>query len=158
VRPSRIALVAIASLLALAALAEARATPPPLIARADHHLVRAASGSFCWSDRGSGLCADYGYPLRIRSRLPVKGGARIALRIGAPARRVLATLVRVTGDQIQFLDPAVRESPINVRRRRWWVRLPPDLMGANVLDVSIKYARKGDADFWVGLRTGGVAH
>jgi len=131
------------------------AHPPPLSAKRGDAVVSASLGSYEWG----GAIVDAGYPLPIHKRLPVSPGDRVSLRIGTPAARVVVSLLHVTGE-----EPIGHEAgdvlahlgsrPVSSSRDRWVTKLPRDLKGGNVLDVSVQYANnpRGQADFWVGLR------
>lgn len=106
------------------------------------------------------MCADYAYPLRTRGRLRVTAGDAVRLRfrhnpnIRDRIKAVHVSLVRVSGDNIEFVGH-VGPSTQNPRHAsRWLVHLPSDLHHANVLDVSVRYPG-GDGDFWAGIRPTG---
>ena len=130
------------------------AKPPPVFVGAKGEYVRAAQGTFCFfGDRG-GLCADYLYPLQVKADLPVVAGQRLAIDAGVRVRRLSASLVRVTCDAAGC-DGIDDLGTLKVWRtgkgRHWRVKLPPELNGANVLSVSVRFRRGGDSNVWAGL-------
>ncbi len=161
---------AVPAAFALAAGAPGGMTPRPALVSAHGLTVRSTVGSFCLDGRSrrgvsAGVCGDAAYPLRLRGRLPVHGGERIALRFRHnPQIRDRVGTVRVTAFG---LAPDARGAPgksptrsvtaVQNRhhRSRWHVRLPRGIHGANVLDIAVRYShRHGDADFWAGITTG----
>ena len=139
--------------------------PRPVLVSARHLTVRSSVGSFCTQSRphngsASGLCADYAYPLHTRGRLPVAAGAVIRLRfrhnpnIRDRIEAVHVALVRVSGDNIEFVGHVGPPTQNPRHASRWLVHLPSDLHHANVLDVSVRLPG-GDADFWAGLELSG---
>jgi hypothetical protein len=120
---------------------------------------RATTGSYCMERStgggdSTGACADAGYPLPTRGRLPVRPGTRVILRTSVQAGTVHAVLVRVDGSRFEQVG-----RHLHVRRlsaRRWAVELPARLRSASVLDVSLRWDNaqdgRGDADFWGGFR------
>lgn len=128
--------------------------PPPLSAHRGAAVVSASLGSYEWGE----VISDAGYPLPIHKRLPVSPGDRVSLRIGAPAARVMVSLLHVTGEEpighvAGDVLAQLRSRPISPSRGRWLTKLPRRLKSGNVLDISVRYAKgRGDADFWVGLR------
>ena len=129
--------------------------PPPVHVAADGKQVRAAQGTFCYSSKMHGLCADYAYPLQVKARLPVAVGARVAIDAGTRVRRLTATLIRVTCER-PFCDGIDEVAAVKTWRtgegRHWRAKLPLDLQGANVLSVDIRFrGARGDSNVWAGL-------
>ena len=127
--------------------------PPPVYVGAGGEYVRGAQGSYCYGGEGTTLCADYAYPLKLTARLPVIGGQRLTVDAGKRVKRLGAGLVRVEGDDMNFLR--------SVRARRagkgrfWKLRLPADLGGADVLNLDLSFRTGGDSNVWAGLTTDG---
>jgi hypothetical protein len=133
--------------------------PPPAEVTIRGLTARAATGSYCIPDSGGGngqaagdmTCVDSGYPLHPRGRLPAPPHSRVRFNVKTRARGVTGRLVRRDGQEFDFVGPQLHAQPLNDRRRVWRLRLPQDLRGAQILDVSVEYP-KGDADFWAGIR------
>lgn len=157
----------LAAILAIAAAGGALASfhdsaPRPVFV-GDHGLtLRSSTGSFCTQSRpngqgvSSGMCADSAYPLRTHGHLPVAGGDVIHLRFRHnPAildrvKRARVALLKVDGKDIKPAArvPAAVQNPEHPSR--WTARLPRNLHGANVIDVSVIY-NGGDGDFWAAI-------
>ena len=117
----------------------------------------ATQGTFCVTPPpggGSGLCADFAYPLPVAGRLPVRPGGRVVLRSSVEATSVIARLLRVDGSTIKPVATSLRVSQLSAKR--WAVKLPRRLRHANVLDAFIRWDNaidgRGDADYWGGIR------
>lgn len=135
--------------------------PRPIQVQAHGQSVRAAQGSYCVSytsphspHQGTGICADYAYPLGVKGKLAVRAGLRIALRMHDPEiRRVMLRPLSVHGGDITAAG-----GRFEARRRPghpncWIASLPDDLGQANRLDIFVRYRHGiGDADYWAGLR------
>jgi hypothetical protein len=138
--------------------------PEPVTVSAHGLTARAALGTFCGestdppdgSDRApADFCADAGYPLRTRGRLPVEGRSRLRIRTGEPARSVRANLVRVRSHSFRFVSRILRARRIRGSKRLWRLRLPRDLRRANVLDIDVIYP-SANGNWWAGLCAGCV--
>jgi hypothetical protein len=132
--------------------------PPRATATAGGRTVRAALGSYCYAQpRGGGeyisVCADYAYPLHPRGRLRVTPGSVVTVDMHARIRKLQARLVRAHGNRFRRVSSALDVRP-SAGRRRWKVQLPARLHGATALDL-FAVSRRGDADYWAGLRAGG---
>ncbi len=152
--------IALASLLAIAGGASASgpdggSQPPLVTAKRGDVVVPASRGSYCWKQSSSSeICVDYDYPLSVHKRLAVSPGDSVSLRVGARAARVQVSLERVAGEDFQSVA-RLTAKPTSPSRRRWTTRLPHDVKAGNVLDVHVEYPNnRGEADFWVGLRSG----
>jgi hypothetical protein len=153
------ALAAAVCLLALGtgagAVAGADKQRPRSVAAVAHgEKVRAAQGSWCYSGRRSGMCADYAYPLRITNRLRVEPGDRVVFQTHDGTIETLsASLLRVKGNRIRGRGELedVERHPSNPRA--WRATIPPDAGSANVIDLFARYKRnRGDSNWWVGIR------
>jgi len=135
--------------------------PPPVYVGAKSEYVRTAQGSYCYGDNTGGdgegvfLCADYAYPLRVTARLPVVGRQRLTVDAGKRVKRLGGSLVRVEGDDVDFLR-AVRTRRTG-QGRFWKVRLPADLGGADALNLNLAFRANGDSNVWAGLAVDGSA-
>lgn len=136
----------------------ARDYRPALRVAHDGLTARASLGTHCTDppagEPGFAGCVDYLYPLRLRASLPVRAGGTVVLRTRFTARRLAASLLYVHGRDIAPVG-----EQLVVRRtaaRRWVVKLPAELGGANVVDVSMTWRNprdgRGDANFWTGVR------
>lgn len=124
--------------------------PRTLYASARGETVRATLGSYCIAEDGPMLCADAAYPLAVHGHLDVSPPRLVVLRThDTQIKRLSARLLRVEGDDIERLGR------IDVKRAfshgaRWRAEMPPDLRGANRIDVFVRYVDDiGDANFWV---------
>ena len=117
-----------------------------LLASSHHKTVRATLGSHCTpTSKRSMVCADYGYPLNTKERLPVHAGGRIRLTFGKEPERIYPALRDRRSRSI--LELRARGSGLERR-----VRLPRPLPdGMDRLGVFVEYER-GDADFEVDLK------
>jgi hypothetical protein len=136
----------------------ARDHRPALRVAHDGLSARASLGTHCTTppagEPGFAGCADYLYPLRLRANLPVRAEGTLTLRTRFAARTLAASLLSVDGRNITPVG-----DHLVVRRtaaRRWTVKLPAQLDGANVLSVSMTWRNardgRGDANFWTGIR------
>jgi hypothetical protein len=160
-RPRKRALGAATALLAAVAFVTAASAH---ISREERRLTvsshglfeKATLGTFCEAHGNHGVCADAGYPLETRGRLPVHPRGHVGLRTSAPAERVSVSFVRVRDDgHFRFVGPTKRARMHDDTGRRWRLRLPRDLpRRANILDAFIRYP-DGDGDFWAGIRVHG---
>jgi hypothetical protein len=140
--------------------------PRPVLVSARHLTIRSSVGTFCTQSRprangtASSMCADYAYPLQTHGRLPVGAGDVVQLRfrhntnIQDRIKAVHVSLLRVSGNDIQFVERAGHPSQNPHHASRWLFRLPADLHNSNVLDVSVAYPG-GDGDFWAGITARG---
>lgn len=108
--------------------------------------VQATLGSHCTARGRQMLCADKGYPLRTRRRLPVHRRGRIVLRFAEKPEEVDASLRdRRSRSVYEFRAPRGGGLKRTLRLPR---RLP---RGTDRLGVWVSY-EVGDADFEVDLR------
>jgi hypothetical protein len=136
----------------------AREHRPALRVTHDGLTARASLGTHCTTppagEPGFAGCADYRYPLRLRASLPVRAGGTLQLRTRFRARTLAASLLSVDGNDITTVDE--RLVARRVAAKRWTVKLPAELAGANVLNVSMTWRNardgRGDANFWTGIR------
>jgi hypothetical protein len=137
--------LAVALAAAAAAAAGDRNPQHELIGSSHHKTVRATLGTHCTAQNGAMRCADFGYPLDTKGRLPVHGGGRIVLRFG---------------EEPEEIDPSLRDrrsrSVHELTARgtglRRTIRLPRRLpRGSDRLGVFVGYER-GDADFEIDLK------
>ena len=128
--------------------------PPPVYVGTKGESVRAAQGSYCYGGRGTTLCADFAYPLRVTTRLPATGAQRLTVDAGKRVQRLSGSLVNVEDQDVDYLG-AVRTRRTG-KGRFWKLRLPADLAGANVLNLDISFKRNlGSSNVWAGLATDG---
>jgi hypothetical protein len=149
-----VAVVTTACLGAGAAGAGALSRPGPVHVFAGNESVRAAQGSYCVSQTDFGMCADYGYPLRVRQLLPVKPGDLLRIRTAHRATRVGVGLLRVRRGRIRHLPFSKSAPAANGAERDWLVRLPRRLHQSNRLDISVIFGGgrvEGDSNYWAGL-------
>ncbi len=118
--------------------------------------IRAALGNRCLYDRPAGeeprniLCTDTLYnPLPTRAALPVRGGNRLVIRTGAPAKRV----------SVYYDKPnRARTAPVGVLKGssaqrmnqaglRWKIKLPRKIRAARVIRVGVKFRDGANAVF-----------
>ena len=148
---------AVALGLGAVALAGDNRRPRPVDVRAGGEQVRASQGSWCYSGPRTGICADYGYPLRVRGRLDVAPGQRIKLRMhDRSIKRLSASLLKVRDGEIdqRVALTRIRRAPNNPRA--WRATIPADAADANRLDISVRYKRnRGDSNWWAGIRLAG---
>jgi hypothetical protein len=124
--------------------------PPPLYVGSQGLYVKATQGSYCYSGKGKGVCADYAYPLSVKAHLPVAPGRRISVDGGRTLRRAGATLLRVKGQDLEYLK--VLRLKRRGKGRHWRGRLPSELGGANVLSVDVSFRhRGGSSNAWAGI-------
>jgi hypothetical protein len=130
--------------------------PPPVRVSSNHLYVKATRGSYCYfrtsGNTAVGECGDAIYPLPTRGELPVHGRSRVGLHVGTRATRVDIALIRVEGDEFDYVGRSRRADPSDSTGRHWHARLPRHLRGANVLDVSVRYPHGGGSDNWAGIR------
>lgn len=117
---------------------------------------KASPGSSCVTrPDGATLCSDAGYPLKVRGRLPIRPRSRLLLRTGVAATQLTVRTVRVRGQKFKNLA-TLRVRRLDKTGRRWLVRLPRKLRGANVVEVFVQWTAPGgggnDADFWAGIK------
>jgi hypothetical protein len=153
--------IAIAVAAATAAIAVGGGTAgPPKKAVVSSLGLRAGTvlGSYCSTGKtkdGSGVsgCGDAAYPLEPRSYLPVIPASTVRVNLRKRAKSATAALVRVVGDQTNFVGGDVVAKPVRGSHRRVWrLDMPSDLGDANVLSISAKWAGGGDANFWAGVK------
>ena len=134
--------------------------PPGLSVTARNLTTTATLGSYCIPDpqpsdpggpKVTELCVDVAYPLRTRSRLPVRPRRLMRIAVGTRARAVRARLLNVVGDEYAPVGPVMRGDDPSTDRTRWRMRLPEVIGEANVLSIVVSYPR-GHANFWVGIR------
>ena len=152
-------LAAIAAVVAIAVAPAARRAsgPKPALVTIRNLTATSAIGSYCTLRRTSDGhfvqgCADAGYPLHPRGRLPAPPGAVVRANVRKRARSVSAHLVRRQGEHFEFVGPSLPATPAGSGRRTWTLRLPNDLEHATDLDLFVDYAPGSDADFWAGVR------
>ncbi len=133
--------------------------PPGLSVTARNLITAATLGSYCIPDpqpsdpggpKVTELCVDVAYPLRTRSRLPVRPRRLMRIAVGTRARAVRARLLNVVGDEYAPVGPVMRAEDPSTDRTRWRMRLPDAIGEANVLSIVVSYPR-GHANFWVGI-------
>ena len=112
--------------------------------------ARATLGTHCLPSNGATMCADYMYPLDPRGHLPAEPGARMRVKLRRRATSVTASLVRQDGDDFEFVSSSFAATRAE-NSKRWRLRLPDDLHGANRLSLDVDYV-DGDANYWAGLR------
>lgn len=155
-----------------------------VVARADHDpegkpyrlsvlyrglYVRATAGTATITEHDAGagyttIHGDAAYPLPLRGRLPVRPGAGLLVLTDARWRKLSAGLIRLRRirrphagyEEIDYLR-SVRARRVPGRPRRWRVRLPQRLRGADVLELSVRGRgpgpyRRDSVNFWAGLR------
>jgi hypothetical protein len=155
--PSRRILIAlvlsIAAAATVAALASAGSKPAVKPAWVFSHGLRAGSvvGTFCAPSNGATLCGDAAYPLHPRAHLPITPGGHMRLNLRRRAKSVEASLVRIDGDDSDFVGGKIDAERRDSRGRTWKLRLPDDLAGANALSISAKL-ESGDANWWAGVK------
>ncbi|MFN2612735.1 MAG: hypothetical protein ABR536_05140 [Solirubrobacterales bacterium] len=118
--------------------------------------VIATQGSYCGpaAQAGANLCADYGYPLRVSCKLPVKRGGRVAIRTETPATALTASLI---GPDPQAPGKRLRKAPGGgggADGMRWKFKLPSRTRDYAAIDAFARYTTGGDSDTWTGLATG----
>jgi hypothetical protein len=132
----------------------AKQRPRSVAAVANGEQVRAAQGSWCYSGRRSGMCADYAYPLRIRHRLRVEPGDRVVFRThDASIQSLSASLLRVKGRRIRNRGALEDVERVPSNARAWRATIPADAKNANVIDLLARYKQnRGDSNWWAGIR------
>lgn len=117
--------------------------------------ISASLGSYCLKDvRGNVGCADARYVAKpTRGRLPIRGGGRVTILLGARATRVLPDLVRPNSAG----TAPVRVANLRARRqgpggKRWTVKLPRRVSSAAAIHISVGYPDRGAATFGAGVQ------
>ena len=153
------ALAAVVCLLALGVGASTVAgagknRPRSVAAVANGEQVRAAQGSWCYTGRRTGMCADYGYPLWIKHRLRVEPGDRVVFQMhDATIRSLSASLLRARGRRIRGRGELEDVERIPSNPRAWRATIPADAGNANVIDLFARYTQgRGDSSWWAGIR------
>jgi len=151
--------VALAGLLGLTSGAAAlggtaRERPRSLGVLAQGEKVRASQGSWCYFGRRTGMCADYGYPLRVRNSIPVEPGRRVTFQFHDRAiESVSATLLRVRGNRISERGKLEQIERVEGNRRAWRATIAADARNANRIDILATYKEnRGDSNWWAGIR------
>ena len=162
---SRRTLIALAIAIAVAAATAAIAlgggtAGPPRPAIVSSHGLRTGTvlGSFCGSGTASdgtqvGLCGDAAFPLHPRTYLPITPGGTVRANLRKRAKSVTASLIRVQGDDGDYVGGDVTAKPVRGKHKRLWrLSLPDDLGGATALSIETQFRGGGDADFWAGVK------
>ena len=126
--------------------------------------IRAALGTRCLYDRPAGeeprnvLCTDTRYnPLPTHAALPVKGGGRLVITTGAPAKNVTVSYDKPNRE---------RTAPVGVLRGgkaqrmnqaglRWRIKLPRKISAARVIRVGVGFRDGASAGFGARITTAG---
>jgi hypothetical protein len=152
--------VAYAALLATGAPALGGADgerPRSVAVLAQGEKVRASQGSWCWSGPRTAICADYGYPLRVRRSIPVEPGRRVTFQFHDPAiESVSASLLHVRRNRIRERGELEDIERVEGNPRAWRATIPKDATRANRIDIFVRYTEnRGDSNWWAGVRLGG---
>jgi len=153
--------VALAGLLGLATGAAALGAtaserPRSLGVLAQGEKVRASQGSWCYFGRRTGMCADYGYPLRVRRSISVEPGRRVTFQFHDPSiESVSASLLRVRGNRIRERGALEQIERVEGNPRAWRAPIPVGAGNANRIGIFITYKEnRGDSNWWAGIRMG----
>jgi hypothetical protein len=119
--------------------------------------VRASQGSWCWFGPRTAMCADYGYPLRVRRSIPVEPGRRVTFQFHDQAiESVSASLLRVRRHRIGERGELEDIARVEGNPRAWRATIPEGATRANRIDIFVRYTEdRGDSNWWTGIRLGG---
>jgi hypothetical protein len=130
--------------------------PAPVHVTAGGETTRASQAGLCRTEmikdgRRPAKCRA-NYMPRVSCRIPAKPG-RIDVDTGAPATRLLVTLVSVNGEKekLRYSNWRLTQSS-PAGKEDWTLTLPPSARKATGLMIAAR-SEIGDLDYWAGLDT-----
>ena len=123
------------------------APPRPRVTASDGAHEQAARGSYCWSTRHSGICADTSDPMTYAPTLRIPAGTSQVIRMRHAVTSLAAFNRR--GDHFQL-------EPLGDGGRRFRLRVDhPSAPHPTAVYLSARYGATGDGSFAIKLKPHG---